>query len=90
MKLRETDSCDEAKNVPKVSSGKSFEMTRRAFLQGLWRGTPWHCTAQRSMAQHSAAGGLTQQHLIFFKIVLHILDTLMSLNRRSCVAHSSS
>ena len=28
MKLRETDSCDEAKNVPKVSSGKSFEMTR--------------------------------------------------------------
>ena len=90
MKLRETDSCDEAKNVPKVSSGKSFEMTRVFTRVLALHAVARHGTAQRSMAQHSAAGGLTQQHLIFFKIILHILDTLMSLNRRSCVAHSSS
>lgn len=48
MKLRETDSCDEAKNVPKVSSGKSFEMTR-VFTRVM---------ARHAMAQHGAAGGI--------------------------------
>ena len=48
------------------------------------------------MARHG--GGTQLPHLMndiqkcfeIFKICLHILDTLMSLNRRSCVAHSSS
>ena len=48
MKLRETDSCDEAKNVPKVSSGQSFEMTR-VFTRVM---------ARHAMAQHGAAGGI--------------------------------
>ena len=47
MKLRETDSCDEAKNVPKVSSGKSFEMTR-VFTRVM---------ARHAVARHGAAGG---------------------------------
>ena len=51
MKLRETDSCDEAKNVPKVSSGKSFEMTR---------------VNTRVMARHAVAR-CGRRHLIFFQ-----------------------